>query len=92
MTGDAGMTDDAGMMQWRKIGVKMCVAYPGEVKAIDGRTAKVDFGGNVVDVNIGVVYVSVGQYVLVHAGCAIEAMSKEKATEIIEVFQEIGAL
>jgi hydrogenase expression/formation protein HypC len=70
----------------------MCVAYPGEVKAIDGRMAKVDFGGNVVDVNIGIVDVRVGQYVLVHAGCAIEAMSKKKASEIIEVFQEMGAL
>jgi hydrogenase expression/formation protein HypC len=70
----------------------MCVAYPGEVKAIDGRVAQVDFGGNLAKVNIGIVDVSVGQYVLVHAGCAIEAMSAEKAKEIIEVFAEIGAL
>jgi hydrogenase expression/formation protein HypC len=48
--------------------------------------AKVDFGGNTVDVNIGVVDADVGDYVLVHAGCAIEAMSKEKAASILEIF------
>ncbi|MDR1953423.1 MAG: HypC/HybG/HupF family hydrogenase formation chaperone [Clostridiales Family XIII bacterium] len=64
----------------------MCVAYPGKVIAIDGRRAKVNFSGNIVDVNIGVVEVACGDYVLVHAGCAIEAMSKEKADSILEIF------
>ena len=67
----------------------MCVAYPGEVKTIDGRMAKVDFKGNLVDVNIGIVDVNIGDYVLVHAGMAIEAMTKEKADEILEIFAEI---
>jgi hydrogenase expression/formation protein HypC len=67
----------------------MCVAYPGEVKKIDGTMAKVDFSGSLVDVNIGVVKAKVGDYVLVHAGCAIEAMNKEKAEEILEVFKSI---
>ena len=67
----------------------MCVAYPGEVKSIEGRKAKVDFKGNLVDVNIGIVDVKVGDYVLVHAGMAIEAMSKEKANVILEIFSDI---
>ena len=48
----------------------MCVAIPGRVTEIDGMTAKVDFNGNLVNVNIGLVAPEVGQYVLVHAGCA----------------------
>ena len=67
----------------------MCVAYPGEVKSIEGRKAKVDFSGNIVDVNIGIVDVKIGDYVLVHAGMAIEAMSKEKANEILEIFSDM---
>ncbi|MDR3305320.1 MAG: HypC/HybG/HupF family hydrogenase formation chaperone [Clostridiales Family XIII bacterium] len=67
----------------------MCVAYPGRVETIEGRTAKVDFGGNIVNVNIGVVDVNVGDYVLVHAGMAIEAMPEEKAREILSVFSDI---
>ena len=54
----------------------MCIAIPGRVVAIDGQTAQVDFKGNNVLVNIGLVEPKVGQYVLVHAGCAIEVMEK----------------
>ena len=49
----------------------MCVAIPGRVTEINGTTAKVDFNGNLVNVNIGLVEPKVDQYVLVHAGCAI---------------------
>ena len=67
----------------------MCIAIPGRVVAIDGQTAQVDFKGNNVPVNIGLVEPKVGQYVLVHAGCAIEFMEKEKAEEIIELFTDL---
>jgi hydrogenase expression/formation protein HypC len=70
----------------------MCVAYPGKVIDIEGRTARVDFAGNVVRVNIGVVDTSPGEYVLVHAGCAIESMPAAKAMEILEIFAEIETL
>jgi hydrogenase expression/formation protein HypC len=53
---------------------------------VDGGKAKVDFNGNEVEVRIGVVDVKADDYVLVHAGCAIEAMSKEKASSILEIF------
>ena len=69
----------------------MCVAYPGKVISVDGRTAEVDFGGNVVSVKIGLVDVKTGDYVLAHAGMAIEAMSEEKARGILEVWEQIEA-
>ncbi len=70
----------------------MCVAIPGRVDSVEGNIAKVDFSGNMVNVNIGLVEPKVGQYVLVHAGCAIEVMEKEKAQEIIDLFADLGDL
>ncbi len=70
----------------------MCVAIPGRVTEIDGTTAKVDFNGNNVNVNVGLIEPEVGQYVLVHAGCAIEVMEKDKAQEIIDLFAGLEGL
>ena len=67
----------------------MCVAIPGKVVSIDGTRAQVDFKGNNVTVSIGLVEPKIGQYVLVHAGCAIEVMEKEQAEEIIELFESL---
>ncbi len=70
----------------------MCVAIPGRVLSIDGTRAQVDFKGNVVSVNIGIVEPKVDDYVLVHAGCAIEVMNKTRAEELIEIFEELEEL
>lgn len=67
----------------------MCVALPGKVIEIDGIMGKVDFNGNIVDVNLGVVQAEVGDYVLVHAGCAIEVMKKDLAEELLSIFSEM---
>ena len=65
----------------------MCVAYPGKVIRIEDKTAEVDFGGNIANVKIGLVDVKVGDYVLAHAGMALEAMDEEKARGILEVWE-----
>ena len=70
----------------------MCVAIPGKVIEIFENTAKVDFNGNVVNVSTGLIEPEVGQYVLVHAGCAIEVMEYEKAQELLELFADLDAL
>lgn len=70
----------------------MCIAVPGRVVEITDNIAKVDFNGNKVKVNTGIVDPKVGQYVLVHAGCAIEVMEKDKAQELIDLFDEIESL
>ncbi len=67
----------------------MCVAFPGEIKAIEGDRARVDFRGNLADVSLGLVTASVGQYVLVHAGCAIQVMEADEAREILQIFDEL---
>lgn len=70
----------------------MCIAIPGRVTEVNGDMANVDFNGNQVKVNIGLVEPAIGQYVLVHAGCAIEVMEKDKAQEIIDLFADIEEL
>ena len=70
----------------------MCIAVPGRVAEIMGNKARVDFNGNLVDVNTGLVEVQIGQYVLVHAGCAIEVMDHDQAQELLELFGELEAL
>lgn len=70
----------------------MCIAIPGRIIMIDGDMAKVDFNGNLVDVNVALIDASIDDYVLVHAGCAIEVMNKEKAEELKAIFGELGAI
>lgn len=67
----------------------MCVALPGIVRKINGDMAKVDFRGNMVNVGIGLVDAKVGDYVLVHAGCAIEIMKKDSAWELMDILDEL---
>ena len=73
-------------------GNDMCIAIPGKVLELSEGKAKVDFNGNTVDVNTGLVEPQVGQYVLVHAGCAIEVMEHDKAQELMELFTELEEL
>jgi len=70
----------------------MCIAIPGKIISIDAPRAKVDFNGNIVDVNVGLVDPAIGDYVLVHAGCAIEVLQKDRALEMIELFRELEEL
>ena len=70
----------------------MCVAYPGKVINIEGGTAEVDFAGNIASVRIGLVNVKVGDYVLVHAGMAIEAMDEEQARGVFEAWEQMEGL
>jgi hydrogenase expression/formation protein HypC len=67
----------------------MCIAMPGRVVSISGGRARVDFSGNRIDADIRLVDVAVGDYVLVHAGCAIEVMQAAQAEELAALFSEI---
>ncbi|MHA1238497.1 MAG: HypC/HybG/HupF family hydrogenase formation chaperone [Candidatus Odinarchaeia archaeon] len=70
--------------------VKMCLAIPGKVIEVHGNTAKVDFGeGTVREVNVSLVNIKPGQYVLVHTGFAIQVMNEEDAIETIKAWESI---
>lgn len=71
----------------------MCVAVPGKVERIDDLAAVVDVGGATVTARIDLVPdVSVGEYVLIHAGFALEKMDEEEAQETLRLLAEADRL
>ncbi len=67
----------------------MCVAIPGKVIGLEGTKATVDFSGNTVKAEAGLVNVKIGDRVLVHAGCIIQTLDDETADEMLEMFKEL---
>jgi hydrogenase expression/formation protein HypC len=64
----------------------MCLAVPCKVVAVNGTTAQVNYGGNVLNVDISMLPdVVVGQYVIVHAGIALQIYSEKEAEETLEL-------
>lgn len=70
----------------------MCVAAPGRVIEINGDTAVIDYNGNKVNANKGIVDVKIGDWVLVHAGLIIQILPEDEAQNMIELFKELGEL
>jgi hydrogenase expression/formation protein HypC len=71
----------------------MCVATAGVVVSMDGDWAKVDVLGNRVSVHVGFVQPKIGDWVLVHAGYAMQVLTPEAAEELVALHEEIrGAL
>lgn len=69
---------------------RMCLAIPAKVLEIQGNIAKVDFGhGTTREVDITLVDVKKGQYVLVHVGYAIQVLDEEEAEETLKLWREI---
>lgn len=66
----------------------MCLAIPGKILKIKGQIAEVDFDGIVKDINIAMVDVIVGEYVMVHAGFAIEKMDMDQVDYIHSVIKK----
>ncbi len=68
----------------------MCLGYPGKIIEINGDYAKVDFGGGVIKDNIiiSLVDAKVGDYVIVHAGYAIQVLDEEEAIKTIKLWRE----
>jgi len=68
----------------------MCLAIPAKVISRKQDIAQVDFGEGVLrEVNVALVNVKVGNYVLVHAGYAIQVLDKKEALETISLWNEI---
>jgi len=68
----------------------MCLAIPARVMSVKGEKAQVDFGEGVLrDINVTLVDAKVGEYVLVHAGYAIQKMDEKDAKETLALWAEI---
>ncbi|RJS90432.1 HypC/HybG/HupF family hydrogenase formation chaperone [Candidatus Bathyarchaeota archaeon] len=68
----------------------MCLAIPAKILKIKNGIAEVDFGRGVSrEVNIMLVDAKVGDYVLVHAGYAIQVIDEKRAKETLRLWNEI---
>jgi len=68
----------------------MCVAVPGKVVEIYDGEALVEFQGVEKRVNsIFVEDIKLGEYVLIHVGCAIEKIEEEEALKTLEIFERL---
>jgi hydrogenase expression/formation protein HypC len=68
----------------------MCIAIPGELLEKTDNRGIVKIRGYRMPVELGIVSdARPGDYVLVHAGCAIARLSKDEAEEINELFDTL---
>ncbi len=68
----------------------MCLAIPARVVSVSGDKAQVDFGEKVLrEVNVTLVDAKVDDYVLVHAGYAIQKLDKQDALETLSLWKEV---
>jgi hydrogenase expression/formation protein HypC len=69
----------------------MCLAVPGRIVSRDGTAAIVDFGGVTREADLTLLPDSkVGDYVLVHAGFAIQELDEQEARETLALFDELA--
>lgn len=67
----------------------MCLAIPAKITEINGDSAKVDYGGVARETRLDFVDAKVGDYVLIHAGFAIEVMDEQAALESLSEINNI---
>lgn len=74
----------------------MCLGIPGKVVSIEGTpedfmmVGKVSFGGSIKEVSLAYVpEVKIGDYVVVHAGFALNILDEKEADEVFGYLQEI---
>ncbi|MHC2995155.1 MAG: HypC/HybG/HupF family hydrogenase formation chaperone [Candidatus Atribacteria bacterium] len=69
----------------------MCLAIPGKVKKIfDDNTAEIEIGGIIKRASLDLIdQVKEGDYVLLHAGFAIEVIDQKEALEIFRAWEGI---
>ncbi len=70
----------------------MCLAVPLRVVKIDNSMATVDMSGAETEVSLLLLpeELSIGDYVLVHAGFAIQKLDEEAAKESLDLLHEIA--
>lgn len=67
----------------------MCVAAPGKIVDINSDTATVDYSGNKIKANKGIVDAKIGDWVLVHAGLIIQVLPEDEAKNMNDIFSAL---
>jgi len=68
----------------------MCLGIPARVVQVDGTIGKAQIGGVRREVDLRLVEdVRVGDYVILHAGFAIQKLDEKEATETLSLLEEM---
>ena len=68
----------------------MCIAVPGKLIQIDGHRGRVNIRGNILTVELGLVDACVGDFLLIHAGCALSVLKKTEAEELDGLLAQVN--
>ena len=69
----------------------MCLAVPAKIARIDGVRAQADLRGNIIEADLSLIDdPQVGDWILVHAGFAIERLDEQEASETLALFADFG--
>ena len=69
----------------------MCLSIPARIVEINGNMADVSVGGTIFKAGLQMVEnVEVGDFILLHAGFAIQKISKKEALETLKLLNEMN--
>jgi hydrogenase expression/formation protein HypC len=69
----------------------MCLAIPAKILKIENNLAHIDMGGVKRQADIRMIdNIKVGEYVLIHAGFAIERIGEKEAEETLQLLREMA--
>jgi hydrogenase expression/formation protein HypC len=69
----------------------MCLSVPGKIVKIKRNMARVDVGGTLRDISLDLCpEASIGEYVLIHAGFAIQKVDEKEAEETLEFLKKMA--
>lgn len=71
----------------------MCLAVPGKIVSIKGNIAEVDMAGTIRKASLQLIpEAQVGDYVLLHAGFAIQLLDEDEALETLKMLEAMDEI
>jgi hydrogenase expression/formation protein HypC len=68
----------------------VCLSIPARIVSIDGSMAEVSAGGAIFKAGLHMIEnAKIGDYILLHAGFAIQKISEKEAAETLDFFEEM---
>lgn len=69
----------------------MCLSIPAKIVSVDGDMAEVSVGGTIFTAGLQMIENPMpGEYILLHAGFAIQKISETEASETLKIFEEMN--
>jgi hydrogenase expression/formation protein HypC len=68
----------------------MCLSIPAKIISIEGTTARASVGGAIVKASLQLIDdATIGDYILIHTGFALQKISEEEALETIRIIRDL---